>query len=61
MTREEYLELAQLLRPRVAQSLGVRPIASGIFDASLLTVGVRLPYAHVLRRCSPLSRSLRPS
>lgn len=33
MTHEEYLELAQLLRPGISHSLGVRNITSGICDA----------------------------
>jgi len=39
VTREEYSELAQLLRPRISQSLGVRKLVFVTFDSLNLTIG----------------------
>jgi hypothetical protein len=43
MTHEEYLKLAQLLRPGISHSLGVRNITLLVTcDAWLLTLDIRL-------------------
>lgn len=60
VTREEYLELAQLLRPGISHSLGVRNTTDTLFALSI-TLDFRLRSAHVLRRYCHSSLLPRPS